>query len=763
MPAFLTIDGPRFRDEHRREVTIRGINVAADAKLPAFPLLTSHDRARFFDGDSVSFVGRPFPPDEADTHLVRLRNYGYNTLRYIFTWEAIEARGPGVYDEDWIASTVAVLRKAKSHGFMVFMDPHQDVWSRFSGGSGAPMWTLYAMGLDPEAFAVTEAALVHNTYPEPGAFPKMIWSTNYQRFACQVAFTLFFAGRDFAPKCVLDGVNIQDYLQRHYIAACAHLARRIHEAGDLEDCPVIGWESMNEPNRGIIGYQNLAGIPDEQKLQKGTSPTAWQAILTANGRACEISTWDFGGTGPYRTGKALVDPAGVTAWLPADYDDSRYGWRRAASWPLGECIWALHGVWDTATDTLLRPDYFAQSPSMGAKLNPEQFTNLYFMPHYRDYSDAIRAIHRSAIIFCQPPVLELPPSIKGTPDAHDRMVYAPHYYDGITLMTKKWNRLWNIDVLGVLRGRYLTPAFAIRFGETAIRNCLKDQLIAMKQEGVDYIGVTPCVFTEIGIPYDMDDRYAYRTGNFISQIRALDANHYALEGASVGYSLWTYTTTVSPDFSRSLITLRLPSQNDHQWGDQWNGEDLSIYSLSDILPYHSAARPSTSSPSATPITSSTTLKRALNHSRMSSASSPSSSPSTIPTPTRAAEAFVRPSPIATSGDVLSWGFDLVNVEFTMKLLAAQPTDEMYPTEIFLPPMHFPKLQTGVLVSGGKWEYAKDEGEEGQGRTERATLRWWHMEGEQEIKIKGVKVHSALNGADEEVGYLDTYWRSCDVM
>ena len=113
------------------------------------------------------------------------------------------------------------------------------------------MWTLYACGLNPQSFAATEAALVHNTYPEPENFPKMIWSTNYTRMVCQVVFTLFFGGRDFAPKCIIDGKNIQDYLQDHFIGALAHLAKRIHEAGDLENEVVIGWESMNEPNRPL--------------------------------------------------------------------------------------------------------------------------------------------------------------------------------------------------------------------------------------------------------------------------------------------------------------------------------------------------------------------------------------------------------------------------------------------------------------------------------------------------------------------------------
>ena len=418
-------------------------------------------------------------------------------------------------------------------------------WSRFSGGSGAPMWTLYACGLDPQHFAVTEASLVQNTYPEPDKFPKMIWATNYTRLACQVVFTLFFAGRDFAPKAIIDGKNIQDYLTDHYIGAIEHLAKRIHDAGDLEYDPIIGWESLNEPNKGLIGYQDITVVPKEQQLKKGTTPTAWQAMLTGSGRACEVETWDFGGMGPYKSGTALIDPEGRSAWLSDDYDDTHYGWKRDPGWKLGECIWAQHGVWDPSTDTVLKKDYFGKDPKNGATIDTEYFTNHYWMVHYRAYSKMIKSIFPDSLMFCQPPVLEIPPNIKGTPDDDPSIVFSPHFYDGITLITKKWNRVWNIDVFGVLRGKYLTPAFAIKIGENAIRNCFSHQLRAIRDEGTDYMGVHPCVFTEIGIPYDMDDKYAYKTGNYSSQIAALDANHFALEDSQAnGFALWTYVTTV---------------------------------------------------------------------------------------------------------------------------------------------------------------------------------------------------------------------------
>jgi hypothetical protein len=266
----------------------------------------------------------------------------------------------------------------------------------------------------------------------------MIWATNYTRLVCQVMFTLFFGGRDFAPKAIIDGKNIQDYLEDHYLAACAHLAKRIHDAGDLEYDPIVGWESLNEPNRGLISFADITVIPKEQQLKKGTTPTAWQAILTGSGRACEIETWDFGGMGPYKSGTALIDPQGKSAWLTKDYDDSKYGWKRDPGWKLGECIWAQHGVWDPSNDTVLKKNHFGVDPKNGASIDYEYFTNNYYMPHYRKYKNMVKSIFPDSLMFFQPPVLEIPPSIKGTEDDDPNMIFSPHFYDGITLITKKW-------------------------------------------------------------------------------------------------------------------------------------------------------------------------------------------------------------------------------------------------------------------------------------------------------------------------------------
>jgi hypothetical protein len=86
----------------------------------------------------------------------------------------------------------------------------------------------------------------------------------------------------------------------------------------------------------------------------------------------------------------------------------------------------------------LQKDYFSKDPLSGEKLNYENFTNSYFLGHYRSYKEAIRGVSENAIMFCQPPVMEIPPKLKGSADDDPNMVHAVHFYDGLTLLTKHW-------------------------------------------------------------------------------------------------------------------------------------------------------------------------------------------------------------------------------------------------------------------------------------------------------------------------------------
>lgn len=162
-------------------------------------------------------------------------------------------------------------------------------------------------------------------------------------------------------------------------------------------------------------------------------------------------------------------------------------------------VWAQHGVWDIATGNLLRPDYFntyTPDPS-----HPLDFVEDFFKPHWIAYSTRIRTHHPEAIHFIQAPVMKPPPHI---PESllNGRACSSPHYYDGLTLMTKHWN-WFNADALGMLRHKFWSVVQAIRIGEAAIRNCIQDQLGVMKQDTRDVLGKYPTLIGEIGCPYDM--------------------------------------------------------------------------------------------------------------------------------------------------------------------------------------------------------------------------------------------------------------------
>lgn len=268
----------------------------------------------------------------------------------------------------------------------------------------------------------------------------MIWATNYSRLACQTVFTMFFAGRDFAPKCIIDGRNIQDYLQDHFFAAMAKLGEAIANAGDLlEEC-VIGWDSMNEPNAGYLGIANLDEHGKDSVLRVGPMPTAFQALRLGMGEKLTVENWRSGGLGPTRDGSIEVDPQGTIAWLSPKLEPngkSPWGWQRDEGWKLGECIWAQHGVWNPSTKELYKPDYFNNVP--GSTEKGIEFGRDYWLPHWKKYAPVIRGFHPEAIHFVHSPVFQVPPKIDGS-EAQGRVAHSSHFYDGLTLVTKHWVR-----------------------------------------------------------------------------------------------------------------------------------------------------------------------------------------------------------------------------------------------------------------------------------------------------------------------------------
>lgn len=518
----LTINGLWFKDEHGRTRLLRGVNLSGASKLPSQPDGATHCRDGFFDHRNVSFVGRPFPLDEADEHFRRLQHWGLTFLRFVVTWEAIEHAGPGQYDEDYLDYLTAVVKKAGDYGFDLYIDPHQDVWSRFSGGDGAPGWTFDLIGMDITKFAETGAAVVHQTYE--GDYPRMIWLSNGIKLAAATMMSLFYGGDDFAPRTTVEGESIQQFLQRHYIAAFQAVARR------LKGLPhVVGFGTMNEPFPGYIGRARLDHIPNF--FRTDILPTPYESMLLGAGFPQRIRRWNRYTWGLTPLGHSkLVNPDGVSVWRDG-YD----------------CVWKQNGVWDITDDgtpTLLRPDHFAAVDGHRAR-----FRHDYLRPFINRFAAAIRTVQDRATIFVETEAFEPPP--RWSDDDATNVVYAPHWYDVLVLLQISNRPHFKFD----------SHARRLIWGLRRVRNSIARQMGNYKQWAADLTGIVPTLIGEFGLPFDLNNSRSFHTGDFSIQAEAFDLYENALDAHLLNWTIWNYNAF-----------------NTNAHGDGWNREDFSIFS-----------------------------------------------------------------------------------------------------------------------------------------------------------------------------------------
>lgn len=522
--------------------------------------------------------------------------------------------------------------------------------------------------MEPRNFTKTNAAIIHAEWPDPASpdplsLPDMIWATGYQRLAAQTLTTLFFCGRDYAPKCVIDGVNIQDYLQQHYLKAVSHLANKLaaFEGGSLLDSCIIGWDSINEPNHGYVGLEDLSKLSPDDLLRVGPMPTAFEAMQLGMGQAVQVEKYKFTSSGPAKDGSTIIDPNGAKAWLSADREAaaaSKYGWKRDPGWKAGVCIWAQHGLWDTESSTLRKPRYFAAQ-----KKGPDAlFSNNYWKEHWRAYARTIRAAHPEAIHFIHPPVFQVPPTLSDLPEIQNRAAFSTHFYDGVTLVTKHWN-WFNFDAIGVLRGQYRFQWQGVKIGTKAIRNVMQSQIGILRQDGLDALGNFPAFMGEIGVPFDLDQRKSYQTGDYSEQTKALDASLNGCDGPNgFNVTLWNYC-----------------KDNSHLRGDQWVGEDLSVWSADDLKPagMRNQSLSSVVSGSDTSDFKVTPPSSPLNSTGVNNGA-------------RGLLAFVRPHPTAIVGILKHISFDIHSTLFELhvELPPKFVSDDSLPTEVYLPHVHY---------------------------------------------------------------------------
>ncbi|TCD69457.1 hypothetical protein EIP91_007583 [Steccherinum ochraceum] len=559
----LSSSGRHFVDKQGRVCLLRGVNLSGNCKSPA-----NDDHDAFpANHQSVTFVGRPFSLEDAPMHLARLRRWGLTFVRFLVTWEAVEHEGPGLYDQAYLDYLRAIISMLPAYGISAFVALHQDVWSRYSGGSGAPAWTLEAVGfkLDVVAMEETQAAWLKGV-KGGGHVPEErgLWPCGYQKLAAATMATCFWAGDTFAPKLKVKNqhgveVSIQTFLQTAFLDMWTALAKHV---GHLP--AVLGFEMMNEPHRGYIDLQSLHRFDYNTDLHLGFIPTALQSFMLGAGHPTVVGHWT----------RSFPLPTRLTSSKLLNADKHKV-WRDDGPTE-GQCLWEMHGVWGwdlrKEEGVVLRENYFKKHPMSGKKI--DWYTDFYY-PFLNQWAERVRSSSSpEKMIFVEPIPNEFCPTSWTEEHQPVNLVYAPHWYDLKSLFEKAFGD-FTVNVQGISRGMF--PLKAFYWGQKGARENFFLQIRSIVEAGYRSLGEKPVIIGEAGIPMDMNNGQAFETDRWTYQSRMMDAMITGLEQSLVGFTLWNY----NPD-------------NDDKAGDDWNGENFSWFSNRRALPaslldFHQAA------------------------------------------------------------------------------------------------------------------------------------------------------------------------------
>jgi glycosyl hydrolase family 5 len=419
-------------------------------------------------------------------------------------------------------------------------------------------------------------------------------------------WTLFFAGRDMAPDFLIDGKNVQDYLQDHYIGSMRAIAERV------KDQPhVIGFDTLNEPGEGWIGqkltrgdHHDSTGMAD---MRPGLAISPMDALLAARGVARKVPflAMDRETRTMKEVRQETLNPTGVSIWV-------------------GECPFEKAGAYNTTNRSAPLDEQFFTHRG-GRKLSVEAD---YMNPFFHRVADSIRAVRNDWLVFAEVSPFRAFAGTGFAPGAPERTVNASHWYDIQTLGSKRFRPR-------ELRENPDDPA-----AQDAVASKYTAQLghIAKLAETLAAEGA-PTLIGEFGIPYDLEQGEAYAawaSGDrssrpWRSHELALRLMYEAMDRLMISSTQWNYTAA---------------NRNDAATGDNWNQEDLSIYSRDQ-----------------------------------------GTGPNDPDSGGRAVKGFCRPYARRVQGEPKSVKFDFEKGTFTL-IFDADP-NVAEPTEIYVPPVHFP--------------------------------------------------------------------------
>ena len=507
----LTVKDGFFWDKEGSRIRLKGINLSGAAKTPSLK--------------TDSYCDVPFSVKESDAHFCRLKELGFNALRFIVTWDAIAPKAAGEYDEEYLDFVDQFLHKAGSYGFYITIDMHQDIFSRFFFGSGAPRWAIEAAGINLET-VVNADAVIHPIHHANEDLKHLNWFNAYRRIACQTMFTLFFGGDTFAPKLKVEGKGIESFLQDNYIAAYKKLLEKV-----ANNPWVIGFNSMNEPNPGLIGsHLKESHLP----FDLGITPSPYQSILMGAGLPQSVPLIKISLFRKIRKGKKLLNPNKIPIWKD-------------------HCIWKEHGVYEIDADGyphLLDENYFKKGKTTS-------FQQHYYRPFLIKMYEELALKFPHLNFFVEQEVGEMLPYL--TEERMKNLVSSIHYYEPLSMVFKQYIPFMHYSIF------FKKLSFGLPH---QVQKDVLEDFKHVDQETKKRLGNdVPTVVTETGVSRDLG-RFLFEKGSK-QRLKAFHRTLSVMDQLDMSYFIWQYAPK----------------------GDLWNHENFTIYLEGEINDYTPFLRP----------------------------------------------------------------------------------------------------------------------------------------------------------------------------
>jgi uncharacterized membrane protein HdeD (DUF308 family) len=139
--------GSWFRDKEKRYVLFRGVNFGSRSKMPPYLPIAP------LDVHDISKLDLKKEIDSVKSELDLMKNLGFNIIRLLISWKAIEPRPNSNLEEllpegkKYLEHMKIIIDELYARNLYVILDFHQDIANEVYGGDGFPDW---AVAIDEE-------------------------------------------------------------------------------------------------------------------------------------------------------------------------------------------------------------------------------------------------------------------------------------------------------------------------------------------------------------------------------------------------------------------------------------------------------------------------------------------------------------------------------------------------------------------------------------------------------------------------------------